>query len=66
MGIQRRILVVDDEPVVVKTLSKAIRRQGFDVVSAADGEEALEKVRNTNPDLVILDIQMDHYETDAI
>ncbi len=58
MGIQRRILVVDDEPVVVKTLSKAIRRQGFDVVSAADGEEALEKVRSTKPDLVILDIQM--------
>ena len=58
MGIQRRILVVDDEPVIVKTLTKAIRRQGFDVVSAADGEEALEKVRSTNPDLVILDIQM--------
>ena len=58
MGIQRRILVVDDEPVVVKTLSKAIRRQGFDVVSAVDGEEALEKIRSTKPDLVILDIQM--------
>ena len=58
MGIQRRILVVDDEPVVVKTLSKVIRRQGFDVVSAADGEEALKKVRSSNPDLVILDIQM--------
>ncbi len=58
MPIQKRILVVDDEPDVVKTLSKALRRQGFDVVSAADGEQALERVKDSHPDLVILDIQM--------
>ena len=58
MPIQKRILVVDDEPDIVKTVAKAIRRQGFDVVSAADGEEALERVKDSHPDLVILDIQM--------
>ncbi len=58
MPTQKRILVVDDEPDVVKTLSKAIRRQGFDVVSATDGEQALERVKDSHPALVILDIIM--------
>jgi len=54
----KKILVVDDEPDIVKTLIKAIRRQGFDMVSAADGEEALERVKDSHPDLVILDVTM--------
>lgn len=58
MPIQKRILVVDDEQDIVVTLTRMLRRQGFDVVSATDGEQALERVKDSHPDLVILDIQM--------
>jgi len=51
-----RILVVDDEPQIVRALAINLRARGYDVVSAADGMEALEIAAEQTPDLVILDL----------
>ncbi len=53
-----RILVVDDEPDALELLDFNLSNAGFDVVTAEDGAEALRKVRETNPTLVILDLMM--------
>ena len=50
-----RILVVDDEPENVQRLTEWLRKESFVVTSAADGQEALEKVRRETPDLILLD-----------
>ena len=52
----RTVLVVDDQPDIVELVRAYLERAGFDVVSAADGEEALLLVRRRHPDLVILDL----------
>jgi DNA-binding NtrC family response regulator len=52
------ILVVDDEPMMRKSLASAIRRSGADVVTAADGEEALSKFRETRSSLIFTDMRM--------
>ncbi len=55
---KKKILVVDDEDNVVTYLETLLQDNGYDTVSAADGEEALEKVRSERPDLITLDITM--------
>ena len=60
-----RVLVVDDEPMVREVLSRYLRRDGFEVATAADGEEALVRFGETEPDLVLLDLMLprvDGYE----
>jgi len=60
-----KILVVDDEPPIVRLMEFILARQGHQMLVAVNGEEALEKVRSQNPDLVLLDIMMpriDGYE----
>ncbi|MEM7749553.1 MAG: response regulator [Pseudomonadota bacterium] len=52
------VLIVDDESYIVTSLSYVMKNAGFEVDSAGDGEEALEKVKSKAPDLVILDIMM--------
>jgi DNA-binding response OmpR family regulator len=62
----RKILVVDDEPRMVQLISMNLKLEGFNVISAASGYLALEKVTKEMPDLVILDIMMpdmDGFET---
>ncbi len=54
----KRILVVDDEPTLVATVKYNLEREGYDVVTAADGESALSRAREDKPDLVILDIML--------
>ncbi len=54
----KRILVVDDEPDIVDLVSYNLKKEGFDVVSAFDGEEALEKIRKNNFDFIILDLML--------
>jgi len=53
-----RVLLVDDDPILLKTLGLAFHRAGYDVVVALDGPEALRKAEERLPDLVILDIMM--------
>jgi OmpR family response regulator RpaB len=55
---KERILVVDDEASIRRILETRLSMIGYDVVTAADGEEALETFRNTDPDLVVLDVMM--------
>ncbi len=52
------ILVVDDEAMVAEVVCKYLRREGFEVVSAADGQAALDAAHTHSPDLVILDLML--------
>ena len=54
----RTILVVEDEPTLRETLVEALESDGFRVVSAADGREALTQFRGERPDLVLLDLML--------
>lgn len=53
-----KILVVDDEQAVRESLKRSLRFNGYDVVLAEDGEEALQVIREQRPDLTILDVMM--------
>jgi two-component system alkaline phosphatase synthesis response regulator PhoP len=53
-----RVLVVDDDPPSVKMISFLLREEGYSVLTAADGEEALRLVQEERPDLIILDVMM--------
>jgi DNA-binding response OmpR family regulator len=54
----KKILVVDDEPNVVRTLTFVLKKEGYDVSSAVNGEEALVKTREFKPGLMFLDVMM--------
>lgn len=53
---RRKILVVDDNPVVVKSLCLKLDAAGYEAVTAIDGSEAVSQVRKENPDLILLDL----------
>jgi DNA-binding response OmpR family regulator len=53
-----KILVADDEPNIVISLEYLLKREGYTVVIAHDGEEALQAIRREQPDLVLLDVMM--------
>lgn len=53
-----KILIVDDEPNIVLSLEFLMKREGFQVAVAADGDAALEQVQAFAPDLVLLDVMM--------
>ena len=55
---KRRILVADDEPNIVIALEHLLRRAGYDVGIARDGDEALRQIEAMRPDLVLLDVMM--------
>lgn len=57
-SVKEKILVVDDEASIRRILETRLSMIGYDVVTAADGEEALDTFRNTIPDLVVLDVMM--------
>ncbi len=54
----KKILVVDDEPDILEILSYNLRKEGFQVQTANNGEEGLKAAHQMNPDLIILDIMM--------
>ncbi|MEK7202161.1 MAG: response regulator [Patescibacteria group bacterium] len=54
----KKILVADDERNIVLLVKVNLERQGYDVITAADGEECLDRVRSEKPDLIVLDIFM--------
>jgi two-component system, OmpR family, alkaline phosphatase synthesis response regulator PhoP len=54
----RKILIADDEPDILEILKYNLSNEGYEVVTAKDGDEALDKARRTSPDLIILDVMM--------
>ncbi len=56
--IHHRILVVDDEERMVRLIRLNLEREGFEVVEAFNGRQALEKLRDTTPDLILLDVML--------
>ena len=54
----KRILLVDDEPLMIKGLKRTLEQDGYETDSAADGEEALKKLNAGHYDLVLLDVML--------
>ena len=59
---QHRIVVADDDPIVVKFLSAVFQDEGYEVRTAEDGEKALQVIKEAKPDLVILDLVMPYHD----
>lgn len=58
----KKILAVDDERHIVRLVEVNLQRAGYEVVTAYDGKEALEKVQSENPDLIVLDVMMPYMD----
>lgn len=56
------VLIVDDEPAIVRLVRDYLERAGFEVTTAANGEDALQLFTRTHPDLVILDLTLPHMD----
>ncbi|MCU7809531.1 MAG: response regulator [Candidatus Thiodiazotropha sp. (ex Semelilucina semeliformis)] len=54
----KKILIVDDEPNIVLSVEFLMKRSGYDVVTATDGQQALDLLAEVDPDLMILDVMM--------
>ena len=59
---KRKIVIIEDEPDILEVLSYNLRREGFDILTAADGNAGLALVKREQPDLVLLDIEMPHMD----
>ena len=55
---KKRLLIVDDEPDICEVLKAKFQRYGFDVLVAHEGREGFQKVKDENPDCVLLDIRI--------
>ncbi len=56
----KKILVIDDDPDLVEVIRLTLKASGFRVFSAANGKQGLARVKEINPDLIILDVMMDY------
>ncbi len=56
------VLIVDDEPAIVRLVRDYLERAGFEVTTASNGEDALQLFARTHPDLVILDLTLPHLD----
>ena len=54
----KRVLIVDDEPSILISVEFLMKREGYEVSVARDGDLALERIREERPDLVVLDVMM--------
>ncbi|RPJ10066.1 MAG: response regulator [Deltaproteobacteria bacterium] len=54
----KKVLICDDEPYIIESLSYLVKREGYEVISAEDGEEGLSKAKEIHPDLIFLDVMM--------
>ena len=55
---RHKILVVDDEPHIIRIIKLSLEKAGYEVISANSGEDGIEKVKQEHPELVILDVMM--------
>ncbi len=58
MSDKKRVLVVDDDPDLVESVSMKLESENFNVAKAYDGQEAWDKIKEERPDLIILDVMM--------
>ena len=56
--VKRKILIVDDDPEIVKMVSFALKERGYDLITAENGRKAIEEVQSDSPDLVLLDLNL--------
>ena len=56
--VKQRVLLVDDDPSILKIFGKHLELAGYDVISTINGEDALAEIRREPPDLIILDIML--------
>lgn len=62
----KTIVIADDEPHVLRSLEFILKKQGYNVLTAINGEEAFNRVQESSPDLVFLDIQMPKMDGNAV
>ena len=55
---KKRVLIVDDEPVIVETVKFSLEEAGFECIEAYDGIQAIQQIKGERPDLVLLDIML--------
>jgi DNA-binding response OmpR family regulator len=53
-----KILIAEDEEMMLKTMEFKLKKEGFQVVACSNGEEAMEKIASENPDIIVTDIRM--------
>jgi two-component system alkaline phosphatase synthesis response regulator PhoP len=58
MTTTRKVLIADDEPDILEILKYNLEKEGYQVITARDGSEALDKAKHNNPDLIVLDMMM--------
>ncbi len=58
MKSRAKILVVDDDPDIIRATTRVLESQGYQVTAALNGEECLERIREDRPDLIIMDLLM--------
>jgi two-component system, OmpR family, alkaline phosphatase synthesis response regulator PhoP len=58
MSTTKKILIADDEPDILEILSFNLKGEGYEVITAKNGDEAIDKAKNFKPDLIILDMMM--------
>jgi two-component system alkaline phosphatase synthesis response regulator PhoP len=56
----RKVLIADDDPDILEILRYNLAQEGYEVITAKDGDEALEKARKHQPELIVLDVMMPH------
>jgi two-component system alkaline phosphatase synthesis response regulator PhoP len=66
MTSSKKILIADDEPDILEIIQFNLQAEGYEVITAKNGDEAVEKAKKTNPDLIILDIMMPAFKSTLI
>lgn len=56
----KKVLIADDEPDILEIISYNLRKEGYDIITAKDGDDALHKAKLLRPDLILLDVMMPH------
>jgi two-component system alkaline phosphatase synthesis response regulator PhoP/two-component system response regulator VicR len=60
--VSRRVLAVDDEQAIVRLIEVSMSRHGYDVITASDGRQALEKAAAERPDIILMDVMMPYVD----
>jgi CheY-like chemotaxis protein len=58
MGDGKKILIADDSPTIVEITKAMLKEEGYEIITASNGAEALQKIGEEKPDLVLLDVMM--------